>query len=103
MSHSGLVPSSLFSEILTVIFSPARVRCRAPARSLHASITNALHYRRHDFLLWAAGDNGLGASLAAKGIAASCEHVSVMAEAIEQCHRKLFAAEHLGHLERPGC
>jgi hypothetical protein len=48
MSHSGLVFPSLFSEILTVlIFSPVRVRCRARARTDRASVTNALHYRRH--------------------------------------------------------
>ena len=49
-----------------------------------------------DFLLSAAGgDNGLGASLAAEGITASCEYVRVMTETIEQSRRELFVAEHL--------
>ena len=48
-----------------------------------------------DFPLSAAGSSDFGGSLAAKGIAASCEYVSMMTEAIEQRGREPFVAEHL--------
>jgi hypothetical protein len=76
-----------------------RVRCRAPARTLCASITNALHYRWHwTSLLCAASGGDFDSSLAAKGITASCEYVGVMAEAIEQRRGELFVTEDLDPL-----
>jgi hypothetical protein len=52
-----------------------------------------------DILLCAAGDDGLGASLAAKGIAAaSCDYVGLVVEAIEQRRRELLVTKHLDPL-----
>lgn len=51
-----------------------------------------------EFLLSAAGGGGLGAALAAKGIAASGQNVSVMAQAIEQRGGEPFVAEDLDPL-----
>ena len=51
-----------------------------------------------DFLLCAVSGGGFDSSLAAEGIAASCEYVGVMAEAIEQRRSELFVAEHLDPL-----